>query len=302
VRNKRMDVLIHCIHRYEELTSKRPKFNPHGPLSPEEKAYFRRLWAIKREQIDFWIDGFVEPGALLSWFMGDVDYFSGRNAATITRTRYRLGWADVRDSHGFINDEFKSLIDAIANRVAHWDHLNDRKRQEALLFCLLQRLERRERKSIKRRRGNGMGRIWFKELRGTLPIEEQDIIDRELARIARADSNDRFARYIEGCAIRIAERRALHERRRRTNPALKKYRIPARVYHYTHIFSICTKKTVAHTLLLLRDFADLCKCWLAVVWHRTFFGLGYKRRHGVAARELIRRRKIAERKLEKLRL
>lgn len=182
IRNKRMDVLIHCIKRYEDLTSNRQPFEEDGPLTPVEESYFRRLWAIKREQIDFWIDGFVAPEALIDWFMGDVDYFSGRNAS-VPEIRYRQGWDFVKTKHSFISDEFMKIIDHIADEICCVEHKENRSRQKALLFCHFQDLEMKEAAKIRRRRADGTGRLWFRDLREELSPHQQEIVDAECARM-----------------------------------------------------------------------------------------------------------------------
>lgn len=111
-RNKRAEVRIHCIRRYEELSEFRQKLDANILIeNSNTQSYFRRHWAIKREQFDFWIDGLVAPRDMISWFMSDIDHFSGQAGGRLSKEVYFDGWGHVKGTHGFIDSQFEDFIE-----------------------------------------------------------------------------------------------------------------------------------------------------------------------------------------------
>ncbi len=178
MRNKRIEVLIHCIARYETLSRDFPDQKSENPAyknaeskvqnavqSPTETAnaqasYFRRLWAIKKEQVDFWIAGYVDPSDIFSWLMTDVDYFSENTNLKITSREYKQGWEEVKKHHGLMDDDFIEIVENLQKIAIH----PDRSSQQRELFMMLERIENQRSREIRRLRGH-IGRSWFRELR-----------------------------------------------------------------------------------------------------------------------------------------
>ena len=138
-RNKRAEVKIHCIKRYEELSDLRKSLDETILIQNKAtQSYFRRHWAIKREQFDFWIDGLVSPRDMISWFMSDVDHFSGDAGGRFTKEAYLDGWRHVEGTLGFVDETFQNFINEII-KIAN--ECSDRRDQRRKLVDLLQEIE-----------------------------------------------------------------------------------------------------------------------------------------------------------------
>jgi len=113
-RNKRAEVRIHCIRRYEELSDFRQTLDSNILIeNTNTQSYFRRHWAIKREQFDFWIDGLVAPRDIVSWFMSDIDHFSDEAGGRFDQKVYLDGWNHVKSTLGFVDGMFKGFVEEL---------------------------------------------------------------------------------------------------------------------------------------------------------------------------------------------
>lgn len=159
-RNKRMDVLIHCIGRYEQLSKERARCNPNNV-----KFYFRRHWAVKREQLDFWLAGYVDPDDIISWFLVDIEYFSGKKLFEVGSSSgadvYVRNWEEAKLSKGIVSEGLAYVIENI-RQIAATE--SDENAQRAALVRLLADLEAKKAPTIRRVRGH-MGRSWMREFR-----------------------------------------------------------------------------------------------------------------------------------------
>ncbi len=183
LRNQRISVRIAIIERYDEFSKTRndlPDFSSQNELDRKKiLSYFRSHWAIKKDQIDFWLAGYVDPEALVGWLMSDVGYFSNRSKLikAVDFTRY---WEQVRDTPGSVDARVITLIERIRNDIVD---LNCTRAacsrpsqtcptfQRAGLFWLLNELETEEHWFIRSREAHGIGRETFEALQAKSPIE-----------------------------------------------------------------------------------------------------------------------------------
>lgn len=67
IRNKRMDVILHCNNRYDDLYKLRHEIEKDGAGSDQILSYFRRYWGLQSDQIDYWLAGYIDPETMASW-------------------------------------------------------------------------------------------------------------------------------------------------------------------------------------------------------------------------------------------
>ncbi len=192
LRNQRVNVRMICIERYDEFALTRPDFRGRDRNRTEKiHGYFRRHWAIKKDQLDLWISGYVDPEALMGWFMSDIRYFSG-SSWSLPKVLFEEHWDKVRNAPGSVDERLTMLVERIRNEVvplrcelvhcpnpecseppascALW--------QRAALFWLLREFEDKESLSIRSQRANGVGRETFKRLFRHYPHDQRSIIER----------------------------------------------------------------------------------------------------------------------------
>lgn len=205
LRNQRISVRILCIERYDAFAETRPDVTDRSEANESAlMKYFRRHWAIKKDQLDFWIAGYVDPDALIGWFMSDVGYFSG-SSETMPNALFVEFWEKVISKPGSVDARLSSLIEKIRtdlvplpcphfgcaarNECAEW--------QRAGLFWLLMELERAEEWSIRGRMAHGIGRETFAGLLKTCPEERRALI----LQAGKAIQDLRNRRRLEGLPV-----------------------------------------------------------------------------------------------------
>ena len=70
IRNKRIDVILHCNARYDELYKLRNEIDKEDNIKKKQyllDSYFRRYWGLQSDQIDYWLAGYVDPETMASW-------------------------------------------------------------------------------------------------------------------------------------------------------------------------------------------------------------------------------------------
>ena len=114
LRNKRMDVIANCNSRYDELYKSRIEIE--GRLQKGEgvtfptKAYFRRYWGLKSDQLDYWLAGYVDPETAASWFTSVADAIVARG--NVGKDNIVDNWAwESRRVNIRVNDRLVELVD-----------------------------------------------------------------------------------------------------------------------------------------------------------------------------------------------
>jgi len=222
LRNQRISVRILCIERYDEFAKRRPNL-----AATDDKgqalilAYFRRHWAIKKDQLDFWIAGYVDPEALLGWFMSDVGYFSG-SSTSIPEPIFTEYWERVRVVPGSVDKRLIYVVERIQSEIVKMKcpHPNCEYRgkkacpnwQRAGLFSVLMDLEEEQQWAINSRRANGVGRETFEKLlKHSLPEDRNRINN---AREQIVGIREKAAAEKAANVAKAAARRAAAARRR----------------------------------------------------------------------------------------
>lgn len=176
IRNKRADVIIHCNNRYDEIYKLKIEIesNIDDPERSKEipylrKAYFRRYWGLKSDQLDYWFAGYVDPETISSWFMSVVDDLSvaskTRRLPRVGGVTYRESWKEVRGNHEAINIRLVEIVENIVNKISI---IEERTHKYAALLALMDRIENKESKLISELRRDSHSRFKIDELPETL--------------------------------------------------------------------------------------------------------------------------------------
>jgi len=181
LRNQRISVRILCIERYDSFIKTWPEQKDIGKLDEEglknhkERLfkYYRQLWAIKKDQLDFWVMGYVEPEVILGWFNSDVAYLSGGKEGIEARDRMIENWNRAIGVPGSVDTRLTELIVNIGNIVSHF-HCADCQRDG--LFWLFMALEQQEKHTIRARNAHGIGRQTFESLLEGYPGERAAVV------------------------------------------------------------------------------------------------------------------------------
>lgn len=194
LRNKRVDVIIHCNTRYDELykfkvlliqralalksiSSKKSLDVASSRIELKEdiRLYFRRFWGMKSDQIDYWLSGYIDPETLISWFMSTIDAIHAPVEAwkgfSVTESG---GWDEVKEFHQVTNPRMHQVVELISQ--PHFKKMKPHRRY-AELFELFQGIERAERTLIRMLTRNSHARLTMARFEGKLPATTAYALD-----------------------------------------------------------------------------------------------------------------------------
>lgn len=173
VRNKRMDVIMHCNLRYDALyevrriietnykerptrgTTEREKFDH------DVKVYVRRYWGLKSDQLDYWLAGYVDPETISSWLMSTVDLLSKSESVIDLRD-----YLDELETHKTVNERLVEVVFFLTriSQIKNGKNAADQRNEcYALIFHYLRILEREESSLIYRLSENRFSRFKLPE-------------------------------------------------------------------------------------------------------------------------------------------
>ena len=230
LRNKRIDVIIHCNNRYEDLYKLRLKLveakaseserrkpenssgrekNPvevrqavrvgryadmiggqivhwlsqqidHGGgvsrrisqerIEDEEAAYFKRYWALKSDQFDYWLAGYVDHETIVSWTMQMADSLSHPGIGE-TSLNYKANLPEMRKSNEVINPRFVELVEFIFKYIGPMEN-----RRDAFLVLIhyLRIVEKKNVRLINKLSKSSFGRLRMPEYAEVLRNEARE--------------------------------------------------------------------------------------------------------------------------------
>jgi hypothetical protein len=161
LRNKRLDVILHCNIRYDALYELRKEIESEGgelnPENPKIRTYVRRYWGLKSDQLDYWLAGYVDPETISSWFMSTVDSLLDKDRH-IKGLRLMDHLTELSKSHQTVNSR---LVDLVKFIIRHIRRLEDRDHRYAALMQYLRIIERDEGRLIGRLSRNNHRRFWI---------------------------------------------------------------------------------------------------------------------------------------------
>lgn len=131
LRNKRIDVIMGCNSRYDELSRTKAhvtneaialsslidgpeKEEKHREIEAAVNLYYKRFWGLQSDQIDYWLAGYVDPETLISWFMSTIDTVHTPDEAwTAYPSAKKAGWKEVRLFHQVTNFRLFQIAEEI---------------------------------------------------------------------------------------------------------------------------------------------------------------------------------------------
>lgn len=110
--NRSIQTVLHCNLRYHDLEKERVLFD-FDTEKAEIDQYVSRYWSLKSDQFYYWLAGFVDPDAFMTWFSSVARHFTNPNSFILGHN-YRDLWIHVgREYHRFLNPWFLAFIDSI---------------------------------------------------------------------------------------------------------------------------------------------------------------------------------------------
>lgn len=186
LRNKRIDVIMNCNARYDELSKEKSRIikeisnsssNKGQPIEisdhdktrieKEIELYNRRFWGLKSDQVDYWLAGYIDPETLISWFMSTKAAIHEPISVWSDFENSKLGgWASVKDFHSVTNARMYQIGEEISQPI-----FNQIGNSEcyARLFSLFEAIEKQERSWISTLARNNRSRLTVSSLRDKLP-------------------------------------------------------------------------------------------------------------------------------------
>lgn len=170
IRNKRMDVILHCNNRYDDLYKLRHEIEKDGAGGDQILSYFRRYWGLQSDQIDYWLAGYIDPETMASWVVsltGSLENKSlGRAGASIS---YAASWNDdIANTHRVVN---KRLTDTVDFSMKYLANLPEPRLRYAAALQYLRIIEANERSLIKALSRNHHSRMGLDVLATTVPSD-----------------------------------------------------------------------------------------------------------------------------------
>lgn len=170
VRNKRIDVIVHCNARYDDLYKLRNEIDREKKTDTRNhliQSYFRRYWGLQSDQIDYWLAGYVDPETMASWVTSLSDAlnfkFIGHGDGSIT---YKNSWDnEARKTHRVINGRLRETVlftRRYISRVKSPSH------RYAIILHYLRIIEENERSLVRRLSRNHYRRMHIDELATTI--------------------------------------------------------------------------------------------------------------------------------------
>jgi hypothetical protein len=169
IRNKRVDVIMNCNARYEELykfkivtaqaaiSNTGAKSKNNSRINEDITSYFRRFWGMKSDQLDYWLAGYIDPETILSWFMSTIDAIHEPvDAWKSFNASQNGGWDAVKEFHKVTNPRLFQVIEMISQPSFS---AMDPDTRYAELFDLFQSIERGERTLIRMLTRNNHARL-----------------------------------------------------------------------------------------------------------------------------------------------
>lgn len=108
--DRTIQVMVHCNDRYSRLQEEISQADCTD--SAKFKSLMVKYWSLKSDQFDYWLAGFVDPDAFVTWFSSTATHFFHDNGLWQGKT-YREGWKHGREYHAVINDWFVAFIDRL---------------------------------------------------------------------------------------------------------------------------------------------------------------------------------------------
>lgn len=152
IRNKRMDVVIHCNARYDDLYKLRHDIDKEDNIDVKihlVRSYFRRYWGLQSDQIDYWLAGYVDPETMASWVVSLTSSLKNKDIGDeYYRLSYEESWDEqMREVHRVANERLTETVDFSRLFLAP---IVDPKRQFSATLQYLRIVEANERSLIKR--------------------------------------------------------------------------------------------------------------------------------------------------------
>lgn len=111
--NRLIQTVIHCNHRYSDLENDIQSLKLEELSDPEiYRKFMIRYWSLKSDQFDYWLAGFIDPDAFVTWFSSTAKHFATGNGL-FGEMNFRDGWGYGREYHKGINPWFVRFIDVI---------------------------------------------------------------------------------------------------------------------------------------------------------------------------------------------
>lgn len=173
LRNKRVDVILHCNLRYDELYRLRKEVEELKVSKSEEgralavkleEIFFIRYWGLKSDQFDYWLSGYVDPENIVSWSMSTVDHLENSQEGG-QGLDYKASLPKMRESHRVTNQRFVDLIQFTEEFVIP---IRPIKSRYAAVLQYLNTVEHDERGLIAQITRNSSMRLSVSQFAGTL--------------------------------------------------------------------------------------------------------------------------------------
>lgn len=168
IRNKRMDVILHCNNRYDDLYKLRHELQRGACTRDEISSYFRRYWGLQSDQIDYWLAGYVDPETMVSWIISLTGSLERKTIGQgINVYSYAESWNDeIEASHRVVN---KRLTETVNFCQEYLIKLWIPEHRYAAALQYLRILEAHEESLISILSRNRHSRIDFDDLAVTIP-------------------------------------------------------------------------------------------------------------------------------------
>jgi hypothetical protein len=176
IRNKRVDVIIHCNMRYDELYKLRLEIEDvRRPAEVSDsdhetfrqgriKSYFRRYWGLKSDQLDYWLAGYVDPETLSSWFMSTSDALA-EGGPEIGGVGYRQHLDEMKTSHKIVNQRLIEIVDFMIDYIGY---ITEKSEKYAVILQYIRLIENEEKALIAKLARNDHSRLHVSEFSRTL--------------------------------------------------------------------------------------------------------------------------------------
>lgn len=109
--NKRADVILHCNNRHDEICKYKIHISKRPPQA-DIAQYFSRYWALKNDQFDYWLAGWVDIETFCSWFYSTLISFRQENF--LGNRSFVWGWMHIgRVDNRSVNPWFLEFVDRL---------------------------------------------------------------------------------------------------------------------------------------------------------------------------------------------
>jgi hypothetical protein len=127
LRNKRVDVAIHCNLRFDATHEQKLKLRIGDAEEGEARSYYARLWGLKSDQFDYYLADTVDIETFANWCFMTVRAFSERpDAKTDFEFDFGWGWSKVgAPDHQVANPWFYELTTALKELGMLWRKRGD---------------------------------------------------------------------------------------------------------------------------------------------------------------------------------